>query len=117
MCSGTKKIPDVNDEETCLQSNGYKTSDNEGADFMTDINTEDIIDVDESIRNKRNWTVTNIRQVFDNAETSHVGEFMIHEVDGRASNHIIQQSIMGISFSSTGKDISSNDSLLYMLLM
>jgi hypothetical protein len=60
--------------------------------------------------------VHNIRSVFDNAESYHVGEFMIHELGGHASRHIIQESVMGSSLISTTKEISMNDSLLFMLL-
>ena len=55
--------------------------------------------------------------MFDNAESCHIGDFMIHELAGRASNHIIQESVLGSSLFSSPKDISSNDSLLFMLLL
>jgi hypothetical protein len=61
--------------------------------------------------------INNIRCVFDDAENCHIGEFMIHEVNGQASKHVIQESIMGSSLCSTSKDISTNDSLLFMLLL
>jgi hypothetical protein len=41
---------------------------------------------------------------------------MIHELAGHASRHIIQESVMGSSLFSTSKEISTNDSLLFMLL-
>lgn len=41
---------------------------------------------------------------------------MIHELGGHASRHIIQESVMGSSLFSTSKEISTNDSLLFMLL-
>jgi hypothetical protein len=90
-----------------LELNEFVVDDDaDSSNIITDDNSTGIIDD----------SVHNIRSVFDNAESCHIGEFMIHELAGHASRHIIQESVMGSSLFSTSKEISTNDSLLFMLL-
>jgi hypothetical protein len=101
---------DMVSDDMDVETNGFVVGDDDDDlnIIVGDKNAMEIIHGDDSIHN--------IRCVFDNAETCHIGEFMIHELRGRASRHIIQESIMGSSLFSTSKDISTNDSLLFMLL-
>jgi hypothetical protein len=88
-------------------------------DFGTNDESDDeaLVTLDIVSDRIRDCSINSIRSVFDNAESCHIGEFMIHELAGRASKHIIQESVLGSSLYSTPKDISSNDSLLFTLLL
>jgi hypothetical protein len=92
-------------DDTNLERNEFVVDDDADSSYIiADDNCTDIIDD----------SVHNIRSVFDNAKSCHIGEFMIHELAGHASRHIIQESIMGSSLFFTSKEISTNDSLLFM---
>lgn len=106
-------VPLIRNDDEELSSAASCIYDGEYTDKEWTENIEDPPDDDIHI----DGSINSIRSVFNRQEYKHVADFIIREVMGDASKHVIQSSIMSSTLGSTSKSISQNDSLMFTTLL